>query len=52
MLQLNPWLTQYPAVRLSELNIQPLINVFDAMVDLRIKAMPTHVQLRYPKLGY
>lgn len=82
ILQLNPWLTQYPAVHLTEgfgsryrirkssrsdslstleasaymlsaldaeLDIQPLIHVFDVMVDLRIKAMPPDVQLRYQK---
>lgn len=82
ILQLNPWLTQYPAVHLAEgyesrykirkssrsdslstleasaymlialdteLEIQPLIEVFEVMVDLRIKAMPPDVQLRYLK---
>jgi hypothetical protein len=29
------------------LDIQPLIEVFEVMVDLRIKAMPPDVQLRY-----
>jgi len=80
ILQLNPWLAQYPAVHLAEgyesrykirkssrsdslstqeasaymlsaldagLDIQPLIEVFELMVDLRIKAMPPDVQLRY-----
>lgn len=82
ILQLNPWLAQYPAVHLAEgyesryrirkssrsdslstleasaymlsaldaeLDIQPLIEVFELMVDLRIKAMPPDVQLRYLK---
>jgi DTW domain-containing protein YfiP len=80
MLQLNPWLTQYPAVHLAEgyesryrirkssrsdslstleacaymlsaldptLDVQPLMMAFDAMVELRIKAMPSTVQVRY-----
>ena len=80
MLQLNPWLTQYPAVHLAEgyesryrirkssrsdslstleacaymlsalnprLDVQPLMTAFDAMVELRIKAMPSTVQARY-----
>ncbi|MCS6135842.1 DTW domain-containing protein [Shewanella baltica] len=80
MLQLNPWLTQYPAVHLTEgyesryrirkssrsdslstleacaymlsalnprLDVQPLMTAFDAMVELRIKAMPGTVQARY-----
>lgn len=82
ILQLNPWLAQYPAVHLAEgyesryrirkssrsdslstleasaymlsaldaeLDIQPLIEVFEVMVDLRIKAMPPDVQSRYRK---
>ncbi|MGL5046082.1 MAG: tRNA-uridine aminocarboxypropyltransferase [Shewanella sp.] len=80
MLQLNSWLTQYPAVHLAEgyesryrirkssrsdslstleacaymlsaldstLDVQPLMMAFDAMVALRIKAMPSAVQARY-----
>ncbi|MGI2022695.1 tRNA-uridine aminocarboxypropyltransferase [Shewanella glacialipiscicola] len=80
MLQLNVWLTQYPAVHLVEgyesryrirkssrsdslstieacaymlnalepaLDIQPLTKALDAMVTLRIKAMPSSVQARY-----
>ena len=80
ILQLNPWLLQYPAVHLAQgyesryrirkssrsdslstleacaymlnalepaLDIQPLTKAFDAMVTLRIKAMPSAVQARY-----
>ena len=84
MLQLNPWLTQYPAVHLAEgyesryrirkssrsdslstleacaymlsaldprLDVQPLMTAFDAMVELRIKAMPSTVQARYQNVN-
>ncbi|CAD6365706.1 MULTISPECIES: tRNA-uridine aminocarboxypropyltransferase [Shewanella] len=80
MLQLNPWLNEYPAVHLTEgyesrykirkssrsdslstleacaymlsaldplLNVAPVITAFDAMVEMRIKAMPPEIQVRY-----
>ncbi len=80
ILQLNPWLHQYPALHLPEgygsryrirkasrsdslstleaaaymlsaldadLDVQPLLAAFDAMVDMRIRAMPPEVRLRY-----
>ncbi|MGL5394153.1 MAG: tRNA-uridine aminocarboxypropyltransferase [Shewanella sp.] len=80
ILQLNPWLTQLPAVHLPEgyasrykirkssrsdslstleasaymlkaldkgLDVSPLLAAFDAMVALRLEAMPAEVRLRY-----
>ncbi|MCL1142858.1 tRNA-uridine aminocarboxypropyltransferase [Shewanella gaetbuli] len=80
MLQLNPWLQQYPALHLEvehasqyvirkakradslstleaaafmlssldkQLDTSPLLNVFDAMVNLRLQAMPAAVRQRY-----
>ncbi|MCH1930002.1 DTW domain-containing protein [Shewanella sp. A25] len=32
-----------------QLKIEPLLNAFDAMVEMRISAMPAEVQLRYPQ---
>ncbi|MCL1090610.1 DTW domain-containing protein [Shewanella profunda] len=84
MLQLNPWLTEYPAVHLAEgyesrykirkssrsdslstleasaymlsaldplLNVELVIAAFDAMVEMRIKAMPPEIQVRYRKFS-
>ncbi|MGL4220453.1 MAG: tRNA-uridine aminocarboxypropyltransferase, partial [Shewanella sp.] len=80
ILQLNPWLTQLPAVHLPEgyasrykirkssrsdslstleasaymlkaldkgLDVSPLLAAFDAMVAMRLQAMPAEVRLRY-----
>ena len=80
ILQLNPWLTQLPAVHLPEgyasrykirkssrsdslstleasaymlkaldegLDVNPLLAAFDAMVAIRLQAMPSEVRLRY-----
>lgn len=80
LLQLNPWLAQYPALHLAEgyesrykirkshrsdslstleasaymlraldpaLDVQPLMTLFEAMVEMHIKAMPSTVQARY-----
>ncbi|MGZ9899726.1 tRNA-uridine aminocarboxypropyltransferase [Shewanella gaetbuli] len=80
ILQLNPWLQQYPALHLEvehasqyvirkakradslstleaaafmlssldkQLDTSPLLNVFDAMVNLRLQAMPAAVRQRY-----
>lgn len=80
ILQLNPWLAQFPAVHLAEgyasrykirkssrsdslstleasaymlkaldegIDVSPLLAAFDAMIEMRLRAMPTQVRLRY-----